>query len=165
MEKTAGEKGARASAQLSATLAAVDARCNATVSRKASRYLSAYYDKALSPARLRTTQFTILARLARRGQTTISALAGEMAMDRTTLATNLKPLEREGLLTIGISAADARARTAAITESGLARLEQAVPLWQHAQERFEEAFGPAEAALLRSALESVLSTGLDPWRE
>jgi DNA-binding MarR family transcriptional regulator len=51
----------------------------------------------LAPSSLRITQFTILNKLAHLGPMTIKRLAAAMAMDRTTLATNLKPLERDGL--------------------------------------------------------------------
>ncbi len=66
--------------------------------------MSAVYDKALAPTGLRSTQFRhFYHKLARLGTMTIKRLASAIAMDRTTLATNLKPLEREGLLitTIG----------------------------------------------------------------
>jgi DNA-binding MarR family transcriptional regulator len=92
-------------------------------------------------------------------------MAEAIAMDRTTLAANLKPLEREGLLCVETSETDRRARGIEITEHGLAVLEQAVPLWQTAQRRFEDAYGAGEAAALRAALRAVLDTGFDPWAE
>jgi DNA-binding MarR family transcriptional regulator len=155
----------RPSAALATVLAGMDGRCNCTAGRTAARYLTAIYDKALAPVRLRTTQLSVLRRTALLGRTTITALAREIAMDRTTLAANLKPLEREGLLLVRPSATDGRARSIEITEAGLARLEQAVPLWQDAQDRFESAFGPQEAERLRTALLAVLDTGFDPWAE
>jgi DNA-binding MarR family transcriptional regulator len=146
-------------------LVEMDGQCNCTASRMATRYLTAFYDKALAPARLRTTQFSILRRTAAYGRTTITALAQAIAMDRTTLAANLKPLEREGLLLVKPSATDARARSIEITEAGLARLEAAIPLWKGAQEQFEGAFGSDEAERLRTTLLAVLDTGFDPWAE
>jgi DNA-binding MarR family transcriptional regulator len=146
-------------------LADMDGRCNCTAARRATRYLSASYDKAIAPAGLRTTQFNILHRLALHGGATITALAPLIAIDRTTLATNLKPLERDGLVSIRTPETDRRARVIEITEAGLKRLEEAVPLWKDAQRRFEDAFGAADASELRATLRAVLDTGLDPWAE
>ncbi|MFD0526761.1 MarR family winged helix-turn-helix transcriptional regulator [Kitasatospora arboriphila] len=99
------------------------------------------------------------------GETTITGLAETIAMDRTTLASNLKPLAREGLVTVEASPTDRRARIAAITDDGRARLATAVPLWQEVQSKFEAAFGAGEAAALRTSLDAVLGTGFEPWAE
>ncbi|MFF7187355.1 MarR family winged helix-turn-helix transcriptional regulator [Streptomyces sp. NPDC008222] len=88
-----------------------------------------------------------------------------IAMDRTTMASNLKPLAREGLVTVEPSAVDRRARIVTITPEGASRMKAAVPLWREAQEQFEERFGVDEAARLRAALEVVLATGFTPWAE
>lgn len=143
----------------------MDGQCNSSASRRAARYLSASYDRMLAPSGLRTTQFTILRKLALAERASISALADAIAMDRTTLAANLKPLERDGLLTVRPDEHDQRARMVQITEAGLSKLEQALPLWQSAQNQFESAFGVKNAAKLRAALRAVLDTDLDPWAE
>ncbi|MFD7441705.1 MarR family winged helix-turn-helix transcriptional regulator [Streptomyces sp. NPDC059909] len=139
--------------------------CNNLALRKAARYLSATYDKALAPAGLRMTQFSILQHLGAHGEMTITALADMIAMDRTTLATNLKPLAREGLVAVEPSAADRRARIVTITPDGLSRMKAALPLWKAVQAQFEEGFGVDKAAQLRACLESVLHAGFQPWAE
>ncbi|MEU2113304.1 MarR family winged helix-turn-helix transcriptional regulator [Streptomyces sp. NPDC019507] len=139
--------------------------CNNLALRKAARYLGATYDKALGPAGLRATQFSILQMLKGHGEVTISHLAEMIAMDRTTLASNLKPLAREGLVVVEPSAADRRARVVAITPEGLSRMDAALPLWEAVQERFEENFGAEEAARMRASLQAVLGTGFEPWAE
>lgn len=139
--------------------------CNNLALRKASRYLSATYDKALSPVGLRGTQFSILQQLSINGEVTITSLADMIAMDRTTLAANLKPLTREGLVAVEASPTDRRARVVAITPDGLSRLKAALPLWQGVQTLFEESFGAESAARLRGSLAAVLHTGFTPWGE
>ncbi|AWW36017.1 MarR family transcriptional regulator [Streptomyces sp. AS58] len=139
--------------------------CNNLALRKAARYIGATYDKALSPVGLRGTQFSILQKLNGQGEMTISALAETIAMDRTTMASNLKPLAREGLVTVERSEADRRARIVTITPEGRARMRAATPLWKAVQERFEDSFGAEEAARLRVLLEAVLGTGFQPWAE
>ena len=142
----------------------LDGICNCLAARKAARYLTAAYDRALAPSGLRITQFTILYRLARLGPTTIKRLAAAIAMDRTTLAVNLKPLERDSLL-VSRAAEDRRAKTIEITAMGRAALERALPLWAIAQSQFETGYGATAASSLRRALDGVLETGLDPWAE
>ncbi|MFF3565013.1 MarR family winged helix-turn-helix transcriptional regulator [Streptomyces sp. NPDC002574] len=139
--------------------------CNNLALRKASRYLGATYDKALAPVGLRGTQLTILQKLSAHGETTITRLADMIAMDRTTMASNLKPLAREGLVTVETSQADRRVRVVTITADGVSRLKAALPLWRAVQDRFEATFGVEEAARLRASLEAVLDTGFQPWAE
>ncbi|MFF3517331.1 MarR family winged helix-turn-helix transcriptional regulator [Streptomyces sp. NPDC002573] len=139
--------------------------CNNLALRKAARYLSATYDKALASVGLRATQFSILQKLSAHGEMTISTLADMIAMDRTTMASNLKPLAREGLVTVEPSTADRRARIATITPDGVLRMKAALPLWREVQAQFEERFGAEEAAQMRGSLEAVLQTGFTPWAE
>ncbi|MGW1541896.1 MarR family winged helix-turn-helix transcriptional regulator [Streptomyces sp. NPDC002309] len=139
--------------------------CNNLALRKAARYIGATYDKALAPVGLRGTQLSILQKLSVHGEATISALAEMIAMDRTTMASNLKPLAREGLVTVEPSASDRRARIVTITSDGRSRLKAALPHWQSVQDQFEGAFGAEQAALLRATLDAVLHTGLHPWAE
>ena len=142
---------------MKAALLDLDGTCNCLAARKAARYLTAAYDKALAPAGLRITQFTILNKLARLGPMTITRLAAAMAMDRTTLATNLKPLERDGLVEISVDPDDRRNRLVALTASGRAKLAESEPLWKRAQQRFETGFGATKSASLRKALEYLVS--------
>lgn len=139
--------------------------CNNLALRKASRYLGASYDKALAPLGLRATQFSILQMLGPHDGVTITRLADIIAMDRTTLASNLKPLEREGLVRVEPSATDRRARVVTITPAGTNRFKAALPLWEGVQAEFEERFGAERATRLRADLEAVLATGFTPWAE
>ena len=73
-------------------------QCNCFAVRSAARHVTQLYDQLLAPIGLRVTQFSILAKLKRRGPLTINALADDMVMDRTTLGRNILPLERDGLI-------------------------------------------------------------------
>jgi DNA-binding MarR family transcriptional regulator len=143
----------------------IDGRCNCLALRQASRYLTALYDQALSDIGLRATQFSILYKLAKEGSMAIGELAAAMAMDRTTLSANLKPMERDELLGIAPSALDRRAKAVTITKLGRLRYQQAFPLWERVQDEFESAYGAKEAKTLRSAARSVLNSGFEPWAE
>src|SRR5262244_1887874 len=134
--------------------------CNCFAMRAAARHLSQSYDRFLAPSGLRTTQFSILARLKRRGPLTINALAEDMVMDRTTLGRNILPLEREGLITVVRSRADRRSKELHLTEPGLARLRLAVKQWSRAQAEFESVFGGKRASELRAVLRTVAASDL-----
>ena len=89
------------------------AACNCLALRQAARHVTQFYDQFLAPSDLRSTQYSILARLQRRGPMTINALAGELVMDRTTLGRNILPLQRDGLIVAGPGNPTAAARSCA----------------------------------------------------
>lgn len=139
---------------MSAETAAPRSRCNCFAIRSAARQTSQFYDRYLARAGLRTTQFSVLSMLSRHGPLAIGELAARMAMDRTTTGRALRPLEREGLVTIG-PGRDGRTRALSLTEAGGAKLKEAAGLWREAQGAFEELYGAAEAAELRRALDRL----------
>lgn len=114
------------------------------------------------PAGLRGTQFSILQKLSVLGETTITGLAEVIAMDRTTMASNLKPLAREGLVTVEPSLYRPPGADRHTHARRAVPHEAALPLWKAVQTRFEDSFGDAEAAELRTSLEAVLHTGFTP---
>ena len=132
--------------------------CNCFAVRSAARHVSQFYDQFLAPIGLRTTQFSILAKLKRRGPLTINALANDMVMDRTTLGRNMLPLERDGLIRIGQIASDRRAKELRLTNAGEKRLQAALKAWSQAQVQFETTFGTKRATELRALLRSVVAS-------
>jgi len=136
--------------------------CNCFAVRSAARHVSQFYDQFLAPIGLRTTQFSILAKLKERGPLTINTLAKIMVMDRTTLGRNILPLERDGLIQIGPIAFDRRAKELHLTNAGEKRLQAARKAWSQAQAQFETSFGTKRAAELRAMLRSVAASEFTP---
>jgi DNA-binding MarR family transcriptional regulator len=140
--------------------------CNCFAVRAAARHVTQSYDQFLAPSGLRTTQYSILTRLKRKGPLTINALAEDMVMDRTTLGRNILPLQRDGLITIKSAASDRRAKELRLTKAGEKRLQEAFEGWSQAQARFDAAFGEKRAAdlrtLLRAAAASEFAPGTQP---
>ena len=134
--------------------------CTCLAVRQAARRITQFYDQHLAPFGLRTTQFSILAKLKQLGPMTINALADEMVMDRTTLGRNILPLEREGLIGIAPGRADRRSKELRLTEAGIERLQAARLGWSEAQTRFAAAFGEQRATGLRTLLGEVSATDL-----
>ena len=136
--------------------------CNCFAIRSAARHVSQYYDRYLAATGLRTTQFSILAKLKRLGPLTINELARQMVMDRTTLGRNIKPLERDGLVSIEPAQSDRRAKELRLTKTGEKQLEAGFEAWSRAQTGFESTFGPKHAAELRRVLRNVIATEFRP---
>jgi DNA-binding MarR family transcriptional regulator len=131
--------------------------CNCFAVRSAARHVTQLYDQLLAPVGLRVTQFSILAKLRRRGPLTINALAEDMVMDRTTLGRNIQPLERDGLIRTEPAPSDRRAKELHLTKAGEKRLQAGHEAWAKAQARFEASFGTKRAAELRILLRAVVA--------
>jgi DNA-binding MarR family transcriptional regulator len=134
------------------------AACNSLALRQAARHVTQFYDQFLAPSGLRSTQYSILARLQRRGPMTINALAAALVMDRTTLSRNILPLQRDGLIAVGAGKADRRSKALSLTAAGIARWRSGLKGWQQAQSRFEAAFGVKRAKELRALTNEIALT-------
>ena len=134
--------------------------CNCLAVRQAARHITQFYDQFLAPSGLRTTQFSILAKLRRLGPMTINALTAAMVMDRTTLGRNVLPLERDGLIAVEQGSRDRRSKELRVTEAGEARFRAGVKGWVQAQRQFEKSFGAKRTADMRVLLHAVAATKL-----
>ena len=137
------------------------AQCNCLALRQAARHVTQFYDQYLASTGLRTTQFSILAKLQGLGPMTINALARELVMDRTTLGRTMLPLERDGLIAIKDGTLDRRSKELTLTKAGAERLQRAARLWVEAQKEFEERFDPRRAADLRGLLSEIVTCNLE----
>lgn len=137
-----------------ATLEVRDA-CLCLHVQRAARALARKFDEVLRPLDLTHGQFSLLTSLNRPEPPTISSVAALLAMDRTTLTANLKPLQRRGLLKVSVDKEDKRSRRLTITRAGRVLLGKAYPLWKqaHVEVEFQIAHGSADD--LRSALQAL----------
>ena len=104
--------------------------CLCLHAQRAARALARRFDEALRPAGLTSGQFSLLMSLNRPDPPHLGSVAALLAMDRTTLTANLKPLERRGLVEIATDTKDRRARRLRLTPAGRAVLAGAVPIWR-----------------------------------
>ena len=135
--------------------------CVCATARMAARSLTRIYDRALEPAGVRTTQFSVLARLLEEGPLPLTHLAGRLAMDRTTLARDLRPLERRGLVAISVGA-DRRVRMAELTPAGHRLVDEVRPLWKQVQRDVRAELGPDRVARLMDELRAATALRLGP---
>lgn len=126
--------------------------CLCLHAQRAARTLARRYDEALRPAGLTNGQFSLLMSLHRKGAPSMGSVAALLAMDRTTLTANLKPLVRRGLVKMAVNAADRRGRVLTLTAAGRRLLAAALPLWRRAQAASERLIGDSGADRLRAGL-------------
>ena len=105
-------------------------RCLCLHLQRAARAVARPFDEALRPCGLTNGQYSLLVSLNRPDPPRIGDVARLLAMDRTTLTANVKPLERRGLLRTLPDETDRRSRRLALTEAGEDLLVQAVPIWR-----------------------------------
>jgi DNA-binding MarR family transcriptional regulator len=120
--------------------------------QRAARALARRFDEALRPVDLTQGQFSLLTSLNRPEPPTLGSVAALLAMDRTTLTANLKPLERRGLVKVSVDRQDKRSRRLAITAAGRALLRKAVPIWKKTHAETERLITRGTADDLRAAL-------------
>jgi DNA-binding MarR family transcriptional regulator len=118
---------------LSVTIEVRD-RCLCLAVHRAARALARRFDDALRPVGLSHGQYSLLISLNRPSPPRLGQVARLLAMDRTTLTANLKPLVRRGLLRVEADPEDARGRLLALTDAGRDLLLRAVPIWRAAHD-------------------------------
>ncbi len=123
--------------------------------QRAARALARRYDEALRPVGLTNGQFSLMMSLNRPEPPRIGEVADLLAMDRTTLTANLKPLERRGLVTVAVDETDRRSRRLSLTDAGRALLVQAMPIWDRTQAEIEALVTGSDPDTLRADLRAL----------
>lgn len=123
--------------------------------QRAARALARRFDEALRPMELTHGQFSLLMSINRPEPPSIGSVATLLAMDRTTLTANLKPLERRGLVKVSVDKEDKRSRRLAITAAGRGLLRKAYPLWKKTHVEIEFQISHGSANDLRMALRAL----------
>ena len=126
--------------------------CLCLHAQRAARALARRFDQALAQFGITSGQFSLLMSLNRPEPPTIGSVAGLLAMDRTTLTANLKPLERRGLLTVGVDPQDRRSRRLSLTPAGLALLARVLPVWTQTHAEVEAGLPAGGGDALRAGL-------------
>jgi DNA-binding MarR family transcriptional regulator len=126
--------------------------CNAL--RQASRAVSRLYDEELRGVGLRTTQYSLLRHLSRAGEVRQRDLGGLTSLDETTLTRNLRPLIDSGWVAVG-AGEDRREKLVRLTAAGAAKLAEALPAWERAQQRLRSRLPKAAWSGLLAALPDV----------
>ena len=123
--------------------------------QRAARAMARHFDEALRPVALTNGQFSLLMSLNRPQPPAMGEVAALLAMDRTTLTANLKPLERRGLLTVSVDESDRRSRRLALTATGRTLLAKAFPIWKASHAAVERRLAGSDPDRLRADLRAL----------
>jgi len=130
-------------------------RCLCLHLQRAARAVARRFDEALRPLNLTNGQYSLLMALNRPRPPRIGDVASLLAMDRTTLTANLKPLERRGLLEVATDPEDRRGRRLKLTKSGRAVLRRAVPIWRSTHDEIDRLLRDGDGDRLRTDLRAM----------
>ena len=123
--------------------------------QRAARAVARRFDAALRPLGLTSGQFSLLMSLNRPQPASIGNVSALLAMDRTTLTANLKPLERRGLVTVAVDDTDKRMRRLTLTPAGGVLLHAAVPVWRRTHAEIEHLLAGPSPDRLRAGLRAL----------
>src|ERR1700756_2226232 len=123
--------------------------------QRAARAVARRFDAALRPLGLTSGQFSLLMSLNRPDPASIGSVSALLAMDRTTLTANLKPLERRGLVEVMVDDTDKRTRRIALTPAGRALLVAACPVWRRTHAAIEGSLIGSNPDRLRDDLRAL----------
>jgi MarR family transcriptional regulator, organic hydroperoxide resistance regulator len=115
--------------------------CLCALIRKAGRIATRNYDKFLKPSGLKVTQLSMLGNIVRNPGIAVSELGELLSMDQTTVSRNLRVLEKLGYIRIEGEMADQRLKKIQISELGVSKRNEALPLWEQAQLEMERVLG------------------------
>lgn len=133
--------------------AVFETSCVAFNLRKSSQAVSRFYAQEMQGSPVKGPLFGLLATIHKRGPATITAIAREIGLDRTTLTRNLKPLEQRGM--IHIARVTANRKEIRILPAGEAALRSALLCWRKAQKKVIDALGERRWDRMRKDLAAV----------
>lgn len=123
--------------------------------RKVARTVTNVYDEYLQPSGLKSTQYYMLTNIARYKKVSISKLGEMMLLDQTTVTRNVNILKNSEFVHIKKDQQDSRAKLISLTDKGLAKLEEATPMWLQIQDKVEKDLGMEKYKDLLSLLTNL----------
>lgn len=123
--------------------------------RKAARIITQSYEKQMQSTGLKVTQYYMLVNVAHHKKISISKLGEIMLLDQTTITRNVNVLKKSSYVNITRDKNDSRTKSISITDIGLAKLEEATPMWLQIQDKVENNMGKDKYKDLLEKLKSL----------
>jgi DNA-binding MarR family transcriptional regulator len=114
--------------------------CASVNVRRAARVVTRHYDAALRKAGISATQLPLLAAINSGTNTSITALAATLDLERSTISRELEILKKRGLVATA-TGTDRRATALKLTARGLRTLIAAYRAWERAHEAIIGTYG------------------------
>lgn len=122
--------------------------------RRVTRVVTQHYDAELRRQGIRSTQGTLLSFLHATERSTMAEMSEMLGMERTTLLRNLRPLQRDGLITVE-GAGHGGPVEISLTDAGHCQIEKLAPAWEAAQRSAVEVLGEQRWSELIRDLDKV----------
>ena len=130
--------------------------CLAHAIRRADRVVSQLYNEHLAPLGIRVTQYSVLRALDMLGSTTASQIQQLLVMDQTTVSRALKPLIRDGYISV-VEGATKREKALSLSPAGKKLYQRALGPWNEAQKAFRKKLKKGQDDLLIELSQQVVS--------
>jgi DNA-binding MarR family transcriptional regulator len=122
--------------------------------RRISRVITQFFDAEVRRLGIRPTQTPILGALQAKSGWGMAELSEWLGMDRTTLLRNLRPLQRNGLVSVKGGGRGGHVELA-ITSKGRAALTRILPAWRSAQDKVVATLGKERWSTIINDLEEA----------
>lgn len=129
--------------------------CSSLKLRQLSRRVSQHFDRIVTDAGLKTTQYSLLSQVVRLAPVKPGVLAAHMEMDASTLTRNLQPLVAQGWVTVG-PGEDGRSRVVEATAAGRVKRDEARKEWKRAQVALNQRLGDERVMRLHALIDECL---------
>lgn len=122
--------------------------------RRVARVVTQFFDAEMRRQGIRSTQGTLLSALHSTGISTMADLSEILGMERTTLLRNLRPLQRDGLVSIDGGEHGGPVELS-LTAKGRKLIEKLTPAWESAQRSAVQVLGEERWTALIADLDKV----------
>lgn len=122
--------------------------------RRVARVVTQFFDEEIRRKGIRSTQGTLLSALEITGTATMADLSEILGMERTTLLRNLRPLQRDGLVSVDGNGPGGPVEIS-LTAKGRKQLEKLAPAWEAAQGAAVQVLGEERWTALITDLHKV----------
>jgi DNA-binding MarR family transcriptional regulator len=122
--------------------------------RWATRVMTKFFDAELRRHGIRATQSAILLAVKAKESWTMAELSEVLGLERTTLVRNLRPLQRDGLVTADGGGRGGRVDLS-ITAKGRRQIEKVMPAWRAAQSAAVKTLGEQRWSAILADLETA----------
>ncbi len=124
--------------------------------RRVTRVVTQFFDAEMRRHGIRSTQGSVLAALHTTGPSNMAELSEILGMERTTLLRNLRPLQRDGFVTVEGGGHGGFVELA-LTPKGRRQIEKLAPAWESAQRTAVKILGEKRWAAVLADLDAVAS--------
>ena len=124
--------------------------------RRVARVVTQFFDAEMRRHGIRSTQGSLLAALHSTGTSTMAELSEILGMERTTLLRNIRPLQRDGLVSVEGGGQGGFVELS-LTAKGRKQIEKLTPAWESAQKAAVRVLGEERWSALLADLDKVAS--------